>query len=161
MAGLDTNAQAQYQPNEPNPALRSLDKLVGTWTMKGRESGPDGEIHGQVAFEWLEGGYFLVQHFDFDHIGKRIKGIEIIGYERNWGQDVPSQDCTSHVFSNTGDAFTYVYDVGDDTLTIWGGERGSPAAFKGKFSDDSNTITGAWEWPGGGYQATLTRVRSG
>src|SRR3954469_19318818 len=56
MADDDTNsAQAHDQPLRPNPALKSLDIMVDTWNVKGRESGPDGEIHGQVTFEWMEG----------------------------------------------------------------------------------------------------------
>jgi hypothetical protein len=31
-------------------------------------------------------------------------------------------------------------------------------SFKGKFSDERNTITGRWERPGGDYEATMTRV---
>lgn len=162
----NSNTQAQQQPPRPNPALKSLDRLVGTWNV----SGP--EIVGQVSFEWLEGGFFLAQHFDLDHSGHKIKGIEIIGYGRSW-DGTSSQDCTSHLFDNEGNAFSYVWDVDDtgstgeiggsepakDTLTIWGGERGSPAYFKGKFSDDGNTVMGAWEWPGGGYESTMTRVK--
>ena len=55
-------------------------------------------------------------------------------------------------------ALEYVWEVGEDTFTIWGGEVGSPASFKGRFSDDRNTISGRWEWPGGGYEATMTKV---
>jgi len=52
------------------------------------------------------------------------------------------------------------YEVDDETLTIWGGEKGSPAYYKGKWSDDGNTNTGAWHYPGGGgYEATMTRVK--
>ena len=142
----------------PNPALKRLDVLVGTWNLKGRETGPYGEINGQVRFEWLEGGYFLVQHVDINHIGHHVKGIEIIGYGRGW-DGATSKDCTSSYFDSEGNAFTYIWDVEEDTLTIWGGQRGSPAHFKGNFSDDRNTITGAWEWPGGGYEATISRVR--
>ena len=29
--------------------------------------------------------------------------------------------------------------------------------FKGKFSDDGNTIIGRWEWPEGGYEIAITR----
>jgi hypothetical protein len=131
MADDDTySAQAHDQPLRPNPALKSLDVMVDTWNVKGRESGPDGEIHGQVTFEWMEGGFFLAQRVGFDHSGQRIKGVEYIGY-----------------------------DESDDALTIWGGYVGSPASFKGKFSDGRNTVTGAWEWPGGGYEATITRAK--
>lgn len=155
----NSNTQVPQQPPTPNPALKRLDRLVGKWNV----SGP--EIDGQVTFEWLEGGFFLAQHFDLDHNGHKIKGIEIIGYGRSW-DGTSSQDCTSHLFDNEGNAFSYTWDVGDmdgpepakDTLTIWGGERGSPAHFKGKFSDDGNKVTGAWEWPGGGYESIMTRV---
>jgi hypothetical protein len=141
----------EQQSPAPDPRLKRLEVLVGTWHV----SGPT--IHGQVTFEWLEGGFFLVQHVDLNHSGHTIKAIEIIGYGRDW-TGTPSQDCTSHLFDNAGNAFTYTWDVDDATLTIWGGERGSPAHFKGTFSDDRNTVTGAWEWPGGGYESTMTRV---
>jgi hypothetical protein len=46
------------------------------------------------------------------------------------------------------------------TMTIWMGEKGSPAVYKGTFSADGNTIEGEWEWPGGGYKETMTRARA-
>ncbi len=152
----ESNSPAQRQPPStqrvPDPALKRLDRLVGTWQVSGQE------IDGQVTFEWLEGGFFFAQHFDLDHNGHKIKGIELIGYGRNW-DGTSSQDCTSHMFDNEGNAFTYTWDVSEDTLTIWGGERGSPDHYKGKFGDDGNRVTGAWEWPGGGYEATMTRIK--
>jgi hypothetical protein len=45
-----------------------------------------------------------------------------------------------------------------DRMTIWMGERGSSAVYTGAFSGDGNTIEGSWEWPGGGYKDTMTRV---
>jgi hypothetical protein len=54
----------------------------------------------------------------------------------------------------------YVYEIEGDTLTIWGGERGSPAYYTGQFSKDGNTLTGGWVYPGGGgYKAVSTRVK--
>jgi Protein of unknown function (DUF1579) len=153
------NDQAHDQLSQPNSALKSLDVMVGTWNLKGRESGPDGEIHGQVTFEWLEGGFYLVQCVDVDHIGQKITGVEYIGYDES------NEALKSYFFSNHGPgpfggvALEYVWEVGEDTLTIWGGFAGSPADFKGKFSDDRDTITGCWEWPGGGYEATMTRTK--
>ena len=145
------NAQAHQQPPQPNPDLRSLDRLVGTWEMSG-------EAHGRVTFEWMEGGYFLIQHVDLEQNGQRIKGIEIIGHEKTFGSE-PSEDIKSRFYSNTGDTLDYVYELEGDTLTIWGGERGSPAYYRGTFSEDSNTLSGAWHYPGGGgYEATSTRV---
>lgn len=143
----------------PNPGLRQLDKLVGTWEVRGRESGPEGEISGQVIFEWAEGGHFLKQHVHINHIGHIIHGIEIIGYERRWGAAEPESDCTSHFFDNFGNHFEYVWETGKNTLTIWGGYIGSEARFKGKFNESNDVLTGAWKWPGGGYQTILTKIK--
>ncbi len=141
------------QSPQPYPGLKSLNKLVGTWTV----SGPD--IKGQVTFEWMEGGFFLMQNVDFVHGGRSVKGIEIIGYDLPFGAEKPSENIKSHWFGNTGETFEYTYEVDDETLTIWGGEKGSPAFYKGTWSSDGNTNSGAWEYPGGGgYQSTMTRV---
>jgi hypothetical protein len=43
-------------------------------------------------------------------------------------------------------------------MTIWMGEKGSPAVYTGTFGPDGNTIEGEWEWPGGGYKETMTRA---
>jgi hypothetical protein len=53
----NNNAQAHQQPPQPSPDLKNLDRLVGTWEMSG-------EVQGKVAFEWMEGGFFLIQHVD-------------------------------------------------------------------------------------------------
>jgi hypothetical protein len=117
-----------------------------------------GEVKGKVSFEWMEGGFFLIQHVDLEHQGHRIKGIEIIGHERPFGAE-PSEEIKSRFYSNTGDTLDYVYELEGDNLTIWGEEKGSPAYAKGKFSEDGNTGSGDWVYPGGGYQFTMTRVR--
>lgn len=81
-----------------------------------------------------------------------------VGYPASpFGATEPSQDIRSRYFDNMGNTFEYTYEVTDDTLTIWGGERGSPAYYQGKFSEDG-TNTGAWQPGGGGYDSTMTRV---
>jgi hypothetical protein len=92
----DDNAQGHDWPPRPNPALKSLDAMVGTWDLKGRESGPDGEIQGQVTFEWMEGGFYLVQYVDIGYIGRRIVGTEYIGYDES------NEVLKSSFFSNQG-----------------------------------------------------------
>ena len=145
--------QDQQQAPQPNPDLKSLDKLVGTWKV----SGPD--IKGKVTFEWMDGGFFLIQHFDFVHSGHKVKGMEIIGHLQMFGEE-PSKDIRSRIYDTTGNTFEYTYEVNDETLMIWGGEKGSPAYYEGKWSDDSNANSGAWHYPGGGgYESTMTRVK--
>jgi hypothetical protein len=55
----------------------------------------------------------------------------------------------------------YIYELDGDTLTIWGGERGSPAYFRGPFDASGAVLDGAWVYPGaGGYHSTMTRTSS-
>jgi hypothetical protein len=135
----------------PDPDLEGLNKLVGTWNVTGG-------AQGQVTYEWMEGGFFLIQYVDLEQDGQRHKGIEIIGHEQTFGAP-PSEDIKSRYYDSNGATLDYVYEVEGDTLTIWGGERGSPANYQGRFSDDGTTCSGAWVYPGGGgYESTMTRV---
>lgn len=146
-----TNSQDTYQTASPLPDLKSLEKLVGTWNLSG-------ETFGKVIYEWMEGGFFLLQHVDMEHADNHIKGLEVIGHLKPFGEE-PSQDIKSRFYSSTGDTLDYVYELQGNTLMIWGGEKGSPAYYKGTFSSDGNTCTGGWVFPGGGgYSTTMTRV---
>jgi uncharacterized protein YndB with AHSA1/START domain len=139
-------------PLPPSDALRRLDVLVGTWELSG-------ETQGQVRYEWMDGGYFLLQHVNLEYNGHQNKGMEVIGHERPFNVNTPSEDIKSRFYSSTGETLDYVYELEGDTLTIWGGAKGSPAYYRGTFSADRNTLTGAWAWPGGGYTSNMTRVK--
>ena len=142
----------------PQPAsdLRNLDRLVGTWRVF--DSSASGGVEGKVTYEWMEGGLFLMQHVDLEHDGRKIRGLEIIGHERSFGAE-PSEDIKSRYYDAAGETLDYVYELEGDTLTIWGGQKGSPAYYQGRVSEDGNTVTGAWVYPGGGgYKSTMTRV---
>jgi hypothetical protein len=96
VANDTNNAQANQQPPEPNPDLNNLgERLVGTWEMSG-------EVSGTVTYEWMEGGFFLIQRVDLEQYGQRIKGLEIIGHEKPFGSE-PSEEIKSRFYSNTGD----------------------------------------------------------
>jgi hypothetical protein len=138
---------------KPNPDLKSLDRLIGTWKQSG-------EVEGEITYEWMEGGFFLIQHVDLMQYGNKIKGMEIIGHEATFGAE-PSTEIKSRFYSFLdGMTLDYVYEMEGDILTIWGGEKGSPAYYKGTFSEDGNTLTGSWVYPGGGgYDAVATRVK--
>jgi hypothetical protein len=139
-------------PTTVDGALRALDRLVGRWTVSG-------EATGEVRFEWLEGGHFLLQHVDLEQSGFRTRGLEVIGRERPFGAPEPGPDICSRYYDDHGNTLDYVYELEDDVLTIWGGERGSPAYFRGTFSADGSRLDGGWTYPdGGGYRATLTRA---
>lgn len=149
----DNNNLAEDRLKTPNPELKKLDRLIGSWKQSGG-------VEGTVTYEWTEGGFFLIQHVDLEQYGQKIKGIEVIGYLQPFGEE-PSEDIKSRFYSFLdGMTLDYVYEIEGDTLTIWGGERGSPAYYKGRFSVDGNTLSGAWVYPGGGgYESTATRIK--
>jgi len=144
----DSTNLSERKAAQPEPDLTSLDRLVGTWAVSG-------EAEGTVVYEWTEGGFFLLQHVD---LGGN-KGLEVIGHEHKYGED-PSADIRSRYYGfSEGETLDYTYEIKDDTLTIWMGERNSPAYHEGTFSDDGNTLTGAWHYPGsGGYSTVSTRT---
>jgi len=117
----------QQQAPEPGPDIRALDRLTGTWKITGG-------AQGTVTYEWMEGGFFLLQHVDLEHHGQRNKGIEVIGHLKPFGEP-PSEEIRSRFYGNMGDTLDYVYELED------------------------NTLTGEWVYPGGGgYESTATRV---
>ncbi|MEV0585268.1 hypothetical protein [Nonomuraea sp. NPDC050310] len=129
-----------------DPALKALDRLVGTWKISGGHE-------GVVTYRWLN-EYFLRQDVQFDD----ASGFEIIGRERRLMAE-PSADLKSRYYGDDGSTLDYTYELVGDTLTIWGGDRGSPAYYTGTFSADGRQLTGAWVYPGGGgYESNAERV---
>lgn len=136
---------------QPRADVQALEKLLGTWRVSGG-------AEGTVRYEWLPGGFFLLQHIELTQYGQEIKGIEVIGHEQRFGE-APSEAIKSRYYDSQGNTFDYVYELSGDTLTIWGGERGSPAYYRGTFSEDGNTCAGGWVYPGGGgYDSTMERI---
>ncbi|GAB3226995.1 hypothetical protein [Spirosoma arcticum] len=135
------------QPVEPNSALRSLDRLVGTWQVSD-------EAQGQITFRWMEGGYFLIQEVD---LNGGAKGIEFIGY------DAESKTLKSHYFNNTGNLLEYTYKTEGKAYTVAIDMPGRKGQFVAEFSDDDNTLTGRWDWTQDGekmgYNATMRRMK--
>jgi hypothetical protein len=137
------------EAREPDSGVRALDRLVGTWRISG-------DAIGTVTYRWLEGGFFLVQEGELDLFGHHNRFTEVIGRERPFGGE-PSADIRSRVYTAEGDTLDYVYELDGDTLTIWGGHRDSESSYTASFSADGDTISGAWSWPGGGYETISTR----
>jgi hypothetical protein len=138
----------EVSDSTPNPALRQLDVLVGDWEVVTEDNGQSAG-DGRISFGWLPGGFFLVQRIALG----RLQGVEYIGYEEH------SRTLRSHVYSNVSPAvLDYTWRIEDSAVTIWFGEAGSDNRFEGTLSEDSSTISGAWQWPGGGYKATMTRA---
>lgn len=149
-----SDGQAPPVTPEPSPKVRALDRLVGTWRISGG-------AEGTVTYEWAAGGFFLLQHVELAQDGMEIRGLEVIGHLFNpfAGYERPSEDLWSRFYDNHGNTLDYVYEIDGDTLTIWGGEKGSPAYMRGTFEADGNSMEGEWVYPGGGgYKSTMSRI---
>ncbi|SNR91454.1 hypothetical protein SAMN04488107_0608 [Geodermatophilus saharensis] len=128
-------------------ALRSLDRLVGTWTV----SGPGGH-GGEVRCEWADGGCWLVQHVDLHRGDAHDRGVGYVGYDADDGE------LRSHFFGARGELLELTYRIEGDLLVVRSGGTGSRARFEGRFSADGTVNDGVWRWPGGGHATTLTRT---
>src|SRR5215218_8940593 len=64
-----------------------------------------GGAQGRATYEWMEGGFFLIQHVDLQQYGQKIKGIEIIGHERPFGEE-PGEEVKSRFYDNMGNTLS-------------------------------------------------------
>lgn len=146
----ESTVQWQRTP-QPDPALKRLDRLVGTWSMKGHLAGSDEEnVIGQTTFRWLEGGFFMLQDVEIDFAGLfKVKSHELIGY------DPETKAFSSYVYSNLSpEPLPYKWDLQDDTLTISVSYGPLDSTFKGQFSEDGKSFAGGWR-PNPGADETV------
>ena len=138
MADDDYDPAATGQLPGPDPALKKLDRFVGTWEVTGRTLGADeNDVSGRLTFEWLPGGFFLQQRVQIDFQGMDIRGTEIIGFDPATGR------FPSTVYSNlVGVPIPYEYDVQGDDVTIRT-ELAGGATFRGRWGA-GDTMSGGW-----------------
>lgn len=135
---MTENVSQPQQPPKPDPALKLLDRFVGTWIMKGRTVGSEVDnVTGRTTFEWLPGGFFLQQRIELDFAGYEIRGLEVIGY------DPAAGTFPSTVYpSMFGTPVPYRWEINGDELTITTDILG--ATFHGKWSKDGKIFSGGW-----------------
>ena len=151
----------------PDPALRRLDPLVGSWRLAGSTvegpMGPATEITGWETFEWMEGGFFLTHRWEssFEVAGTKVvdAGYEFLDYDPETGR------YRTHFFNSLGpydeEGSHYAGGFDGDALVVTG-----PARITRRPNPDG-TITVESDVPlGDGVWAplmvyTLTRTASG
>lgn len=145
---MDENIYAPLQP---------FARLIGNWTLTHRDLNTKEEWSGNDTFAWLPGGRFLTfRHHEEGNGG--IDGVMVIGNEMGWEETEPSNEIVGHWFeSSSGHHYKYIWEIKGDTVQFWLTSKESGMSFKGKFSEDSNTLNGTWKWPGGGYDLLMKR----
>ena len=134
----------------PDPALKRLDRLVGTWDMTGRTLDSEVDnVHGRTTFSWLPGGFFLEQRVQIDFIGTKIEALELIGY------DPETNTFPSTVYSGFSPVpLPYRWEVEGDTLKISVSYGPLDATFQGTFSEGGEVFGGGWR-PNPGADETI------
>lgn len=146
MADNNNNRVAEL-PLAPHPALKKLKTLLGTWEN-------EGPVPGVSTYKMGLGGHYMIQEFETTTPnGRKISGVEYV----TWDED--TQSLRSHLMADDGSNFTYTHQVdADNTYWTWFGGKDSDNFFKGTLSQDGNTLTGRWQWPGGGFDVVSRRV---
>jgi hypothetical protein len=123
----------------PNPALKPLGVLVGTWNTIGRHPLiPNTALHGRASFEWLEGGAFLMMHSEIEEPGIPT-GIAIFGSDDSAGT------FSMLYFDERGVSRKYEVTVADNVLTWWRNAPGFSQRFTCTLSNDARTMIGKGE----------------
>lgn len=148
---MSQDRSSKKHTDHDSSALKNLgEKLVGTWRLSGGAT-------GQSRYEWAENHKFIMHHVDII-VGRPIRGLEVIGYLKNIGEE-PSEDVHSRFYSFTdGLTLDYTFELKGKHYTIWFGERGSNNFFEADFSEGNRSFQGEWQWPGGGYSAKADRI---
>lgn len=143
----NNNNRVSELPLTPHLALKKLEPLLGTWEN-------DGPAPGVSTYQMGLGGHYVIQEFKTTTpSGRTLSGIEYV----TWDEE--TQTLRSHLMADDGSNFTYTYQVDDDgTHWTWFGDKDSDNFFKGKLSEDGKTLTGRWQWPGGGFDVTSRKV---
>lgn len=135
----------------PHPSMQAFDRLAGTWRLSGGRE-------GEVTWEWMTGGYFLIGHVRAVQNGHPVEMTEVIGRARMY-QGSPSRDVLSRAYDSEGNTLDHVYEIEGDRLRVWARERDSEVFYEGVFNADGTEIKGRWTYPGGGYETLSTRVK--
>jgi Protein of unknown function (DUF1579) len=124
---------------QPDPALRRLNRLVGTWTMQGNLVGSDEQnTRSQMTFRRLAGGCFLDQRARIDFGGQQLDALELIGYD-------PETDTfpSTVFFGFSPTPLPYRWAVRGDRVTITVAYEPLDATFTGSWRQDG-TFAGGW-----------------
>lgn len=125
---------------EEGPGHHHLNAFVGSWRVDGKNSPTASTdsgaiVSGEETYEWFEGDYFLINHWDRQIGNSRFTGMGWIGYDGSTGKYL------SYSISNSGFLRIYECEV-DDGEIKFNGENERALI---KLSADGNTMSVLWE----------------
>jgi hypothetical protein len=146
----------------PNPALKELEILVGDWNMELSNASflpsSSATMTGHVSVEWVESGAFLVMH-----MGNKPPNTP----DAIWliSRDASTPNYTVLYYDARKVSRVYAMSFSEGTWKMWRNSPDFSQRFEGKVRDDGNTITAYWEKSSNGstwehdFDVTYTKVR--
>lgn len=117
-----------------NPKLKPFGVLVGEWKTVGTHPQlPGVTLHGQVSFEWIEDGAFLLMHSAVEEEGIP-SGIAL------FGSDDASDVASMLYFDERGVSRIYQTTLDGNIWKAWRNAPGFSQRFTGTLEDNNNTI---------------------
>ncbi|WP_269789750.1 DUF1579 family protein [Stenotrophomonas sp. Iso1] len=119
--------------------MSRLEVFIGTWNTTGEvlatQGSPATTLSATDTYRWLPGKHFMLHDVDARFGQSPTRSMEIVGYDR------ASKKYVARSYDDQGG--TEVLDVAlkGKRWTI----TGEFVRFQGKFSADSNQLTGLWE----------------
>lgn len=130
----------------PRPEYQPLAVFVGHWQVEGKSYGEGQDAQhpyrsavqwkSQESYEWLAGGFFLLQHWDAQVGDKSFSGLGIMGFDEEQG------GYFANTFDNGGHHPTYQLRVVEDTWTFTGEAQRAQVIV----GDGGHKMTFHWEW---------------
>ncbi|MBE2320571.1 hypothetical protein DVA67_031720 [Solirubrobacter sp. CPCC 204708] len=139
--------------SERHPALEPFEALIGTWSTVARHPLLDADVPGQITFEWLEGGHWLIQRSRNEH-ELFPDAISVIG--------AGGDGLFLEYFDSRGVRRRYGVSLQDGVLRQWGEFPEFAQRYEAALAPDE--FTGLWqvaETPGDWRDDLAVRYRRG
>jgi uncharacterized protein DUF1579 len=143
---------------DPTPAAgaeqQRLDVIAGTWRVDGENHDPIAPMTGEDSYDWLPGGFFLINRWDRRIGDTQHTGLGVFGY------DAASRSYRNNAFDNLGYVRMYRLVIAGRTWTFTGPRE--QATYR--FSEGGSTIAVQWQRSRDGTvwtplcDITLTRI---
>ena len=121
--------------SDRDPALAPFEALIGTWDTEATHPLFDGVVPGQVTYEWLEGGHYLLQRSHNDH-ELFPDAIGVIGRPES------GDGLVLEYFDSRGVRRTYEVSLDDGVLRWWRDQPGLDQRAYAKLGPDSFELVG-------------------
>jgi hypothetical protein len=143
---------------KPNPALKPLSVLVGSWSTVGTHPlVPGTTFHGRTSFAWMAGGAFLIMQSEIDE-PEIPSGIAV------FGTDDTTAECSMLYFDERGVSRRYEVSLQDNVWKLWRNAPGFSQRSATTIARDGRTMVTRGEYLRDGtswepdLELTYTRV---